>query len=137
MSFTFDYNGQQLTAPLSADLQSFQDLLTAFVDVYQPSTLDSLDDVSGATLDGCQFYLKDDATGDRMALEEVSQISDGSTVEVVMERRSAVQAMAVSSTTGEDLEKERLRRELEAMKAKLSQLEGKSGDGGGERKDRK
>lgn len=92
--------------------------------------------------------MKDDTTGDRMALEEVSQINDGSTVEVVMERRagggggsgsmgqvgSGMEQMAVSSTTGEDLEKERLRRELEAMKAKLSQLEGKSGD---ERKDRK
>jgi hypothetical protein len=108
------------------------------VDLYQPSTLDSLDDVSGATLDNCQFYLKDDSTGDRMALEEVSQISDGSTVEVGMERRTGGggQQLPVSSTTGEDLEKERLRKELEAMKAKLSQLEGKSGDGG-ERKDRK
>ena len=141
MSFTFDYNGQQLTAPLSADLQSFPDLLSTFVDLYQPSTLDSLDDVSGATLDSCQFYLRDDATGDRLALEEVSQISDGTTVEVVMERRGGggaggggSAALAVSTTTGEDLEKERLRKELEAMKAKLSQLEGKSGD---ERKDRK
>ena len=140
MSFTFDYAGQQLTAPLSADLQSFQDLLTAFVDLYQPSTLDSLDDVSGATLDGCQFYLKDDASGERLALEEVSQISDGTTVEVVMERRSGGiggngQLLAVSSTTGEDLEKERLRRELEEMKAKLNQLQSRSGDS--ERKDRK
>ena len=141
MSFTFEYNGQQLTAPLSADLSSFQDLLHSFVDLYQPSTLDSLDDVSGATLDSCQFYLKDDATADRLALEEVSQITDGSTVEVVMERRAGstggggAEQLAVSSTTGEDMEKERLRRELEAMKAKLSQLEGKSGDG--ERKDRK
>ena len=138
MSFTFDYAGQQLTAPLSADLQSFQDLLTAFVDLYQPSTLDSLDDVSAATLDSCQFYLKDDATGERLALEEVSQISDGTTVEVVMERRSGGGSgdgqLAVSSTTGEDLEKERLRRELEEMKAKLNQLQSKSGD---ERKDRK
>ena len=89
MSFTFDYNGQQLTAPLSADLHSFQDLLTTFTDLYQPGTLDSLDDVSGATLDNCQFYLKDDASGDRLALEEVSQITDGTTVEVVMERRGA------------------------------------------------
>jgi hypothetical protein len=153
MSFYFDYRGQQVAASLH-DLTNFDDLLTSFIDSYHSSTLDTADDVSSATLDSTQFYIITDS--DRAPLEEVSQITDGSTVEVIVETGVGVGGGAANNGNGvdsknntgsssgsplgnsvEDNEKERLRRELEAMKAKLSQLEGRSSGSGSERRDRK
>ena len=120
------------------------ELLPLFRDQYREvGDLEQLDLVSSLTPDTVQLFLRDPSSDDRLPLEEAGQITDGSVVEVSVEAQqdsvttaaAGGGASAGGSSNGEAKESgseaELLRRELEALKRKMSALEsGKAASGG-------